>query len=168
MSLQMISDNIELFLNNKYVSAIMAIVLIVYSGVVAPKLPMSITRYLHNDLVRVVAFFAIAFLATKNTVVALVAAIAVIATFQVVNSHRLGLAEHMTVATNNTKTTNTAQPPQPTASTTQSNHDTNNKTQTNGPTTAPMPHNTGVPDNFIIQVNDDAGNMNHELSCHWK
>ncbi|AYV79228.1 MAG: hypothetical protein Faunusvirus6_6 [Faunusvirus sp.] len=96
MNLQTVSNNIEFFLNDKYVSAIMAIVLIVYSGVVAPKLPASVARYLHNDIARLVAFFLIAYLATKNAVVALVAAIAVIATLQAVNYHRINGAEHMT------------------------------------------------------------------------
>ncbi|AYV79227.1 MAG: hypothetical protein Faunusvirus6_5 [Faunusvirus sp.] len=87
--LQKVINSTEMILNNEYVVAVLAVVLILYGSLIAPKLPASITHRLDNNCVRFAVFFAIALLASKNAVIALVAALAVAVTLQTINYHRV-------------------------------------------------------------------------------
>jgi len=80
MSFQNVLKSSENFLQNKYVSAILLVFFILYGSLVAPKLPPSVAKLFDYSLVRLVVFFLIAYLASANPTIALVAALAVFIT----------------------------------------------------------------------------------------
>lgn len=74
------------FLNNEYVVAAISLFLILYAGVIAPKLPMNVLQFFDNWIVQLALFFAIVYISNKNATIALIAAIAVLVTMMVVNN----------------------------------------------------------------------------------
>jgi hypothetical protein len=67
---------------NRVVNTILAIVLVLFASLAAPKLPRNITKYLENPNLRFVIFVAIAYLATQDLVTAVIATIAVLVSYQ--------------------------------------------------------------------------------------
>ena len=71
------------------ISIIVAIILVLFASLVAPKLPKSITVYLENIWVRFFIFTCIAYLATHNVVTAIIAVIAVLISYQTLSVHKI-------------------------------------------------------------------------------
>jgi len=74
---------------NRIVNLILAIILVLFASLAAPKLPKSITKYLENPWLRLITFIAIAYLATKDLVTALIAVIAVSISYQTLSMHKI-------------------------------------------------------------------------------
>jgi len=65
---------------NEYLSAGISLVLVLYAGLAAPKLPEYIARLFDNILVKLVVFFLIVYSAKKDPRIAIIASIAVMVT----------------------------------------------------------------------------------------
>ncbi|VBB18058.1 hypothetical protein YASMINEVIRUS_521 [Yasminevirus sp. GU-2018] len=74
------------FLKNEYAVAGISLFLILYAGVIAPKLPSNILKWFDNWIVQVALFFAIVYISQKNATVALITAVAVLVTLMVANN----------------------------------------------------------------------------------
>ena len=81
--------NINLKKNNRAVSIIGAIILVLFASLAAPKLPRSITQYLENPILRFAIFVGIAYLATKDIITAIIAVIAVLISYQTLSVHKI-------------------------------------------------------------------------------
>lgn len=79
-------DSYLSFLQNEYVAAAVSLFLILYAGVIAPKLSPNILSLFDNWVVQIAMFFAIVYISKQNATVALIAAVAVLVTLMVVNS----------------------------------------------------------------------------------
>ena len=75
--------------NNEYFTAFIALFLIVYASYAAPRLPPYILEMFDNVWVKLILFFLIAYSARKNATVAIISAIALLATLQVLNSYKV-------------------------------------------------------------------------------
>jgi len=73
------------FLENKYVKAVLYIILILYASVIAPKLPNWITYYLEYPIVKIFIIFIIGLLATQDATAAIIATIGVTITYLFIN-----------------------------------------------------------------------------------
>lgn len=80
------------FLDNQFVVAILAIVLILYSGLIAPKLPVYVMKIFDNQFVKLLCIFLIAWLATRNPMLCIIAALAFVLTIMAINSNYLGIS----------------------------------------------------------------------------
>jgi hypothetical protein len=74
-------SNIKKFIENKYVKAVLYIILILYASVIAPKLPDWLIPYLENSIVKIVIVFIIGLLATQDPIAAIIATIGVTVTY---------------------------------------------------------------------------------------
>ena len=67
-------------LDNKFVGTTLKMLLVLYAGVLAPKLPESVLRVLENAVVKTLVFFLIPYIGTKDPALALLIALAYNAT----------------------------------------------------------------------------------------
>ena len=74
------------FLQNEYATAAISLFLILYAGVIAPKLPPNVLSWFDNWIVQIALFFVIVYISNKNATIALIAAIAVLVTLMVANN----------------------------------------------------------------------------------
>lgn len=79
-------DDYLSFMKNEYVTAGVSLFLILYAGVIAPKLSPNVLAWFDNWIVQIALFFAIVYISNKNATVALIAAIAVLVTLMVANN----------------------------------------------------------------------------------
>jgi hypothetical protein len=79
-------DSYLSFLKNEYVAAALSLFLILYAGVIAPKLSPNVLSLFDNWIVQIAMFFAIVYISKQNASVALIAAVAVLVTLMVANS----------------------------------------------------------------------------------
>lgn len=76
-------------LDNQIVSSVLGLFLVLYAGLAAPKLPRSIAKLFDNPIFRVIVLFLVAFMASKNKSVALIAAVGLVVSFQTLNRHKM-------------------------------------------------------------------------------
>jgi hypothetical protein len=76
-------------LDNQIVSSVLGLFLVLYAGLAAPKLPRSIAKLFDNPVFRVIILFLVAFMASKNKSVALIAAVGLVVSFQTLNRHKM-------------------------------------------------------------------------------
>jgi hypothetical protein len=76
-------------LKNKYVRAILYIILIFYASVIAPRLPDWLIPYLQNSIVKILIFLIICLLATEDPIAAFIAAIGAIITYLFIAENKL-------------------------------------------------------------------------------
>lgn len=76
-------------LDNQIVSSVLGLFLVLYAGLAAPKLPRSIAKLFDNPIFRVIVLFLVAFMASKNKSVALIAAVGLVISFQTLNRHKM-------------------------------------------------------------------------------
>jgi hypothetical protein len=81
-----VDDYVGIFLNDEYVKAAISLFLILYAGVIAPKLPSSILKWFDNWAIQIALFFAIVYISNKNATIALIASVAVLVTLMVANN----------------------------------------------------------------------------------
>lgn len=82
---QKIQNNTTNFFNNKYMKAVLYIILILYASVIAPKLPNWIIPYLEYPIVKIFIIFIIGLLATQDATAAIIATIGVTITYLFIN-----------------------------------------------------------------------------------
>ena len=85
--------------DNQYVSAVLAIILIAYAGIAAPRLPESIANLFDYAIVKLVIFFLIAYMAQKNATVAIIAAVGVLISLMTLSTYKFN-RELMTIVGN--------------------------------------------------------------------
>jgi len=83
-SLNSVLENVY---NNKVANAVIGLFLVLYAGLAAPKLPKSIAKIFGNKIVKLVILFLVAFMASKNTSVAIIAAVALTISLQTLSYH---------------------------------------------------------------------------------
>lgn len=90
------------------VITMLAIVLVLFASIAAPKLPKFIAKYLENPLLRLVIFISIGYLATRNLATAIIATIAVLVSYQTLTVHNL--TDNIIKKTNEVISENTSSP----------------------------------------------------------
>jgi hypothetical protein len=75
-------------LDNKYINAAVIILLILYAGVVAPKLPESVAKMFDRPIVKMIFAFMIVFVAGLDPTVALLVSIGFIVTLMTINTYK--------------------------------------------------------------------------------
>nr|QBK88771.1 MAG: hypothetical protein LCMiAC01_04530 [Mimivirus LCMiAC01] len=73
---------------NKYITAAISLILIVYAGLAAPKLPRWIARLFDNPLVKLLIFFLIVYTAGHNPTISIIAAIGLMVTLQTLSKYK--------------------------------------------------------------------------------
>ena len=76
--------------NNKYLSTGLALFLVLYAVLAAPKLPTYIARLFDNTFFKIFIFFLIAYSAHKDPTVAIIAAIGVMVSLHTLNRIKVG------------------------------------------------------------------------------
>ena len=79
-------NSLGLFLNDACVVATISVFLILYAAIIAPKLPNCVLKWFNNWIVQIALFFAIVYISTKNSTIALITTIAVLVTLMVANN----------------------------------------------------------------------------------
>lgn len=79
----------ENIIENKYVYTSLILLLILYGSLVAPNLPVNVTTPLNNWWVKMIVFFIVAYLVSKDKMVALVITIAAVLTFQQITKNNI-------------------------------------------------------------------------------
>jgi hypothetical protein len=77
------------FLDNEYVNAGLSLFLILYAGMVAPKLPNFLVKLFDNYIFKLLAFFLIVYLSKKDVTLAIIAAVAVMVSIMALNKIKL-------------------------------------------------------------------------------
>ena len=75
--------------NNEYISAALALFLVLYASLAAPKLPEYIARLFENPIFKLLIFFLIAYSAKKNPTVAIIAAIGLMVSLHTLNRFKV-------------------------------------------------------------------------------
>lgn len=73
------------WLDNEYISSTLLLTLIVYSSLVAPKLPNNIIKLFDYTIVKVIFFFFIVFISRKNATIAIAASLALLISIMILN-----------------------------------------------------------------------------------
>lgn len=73
------------FLDNEYVSAGLALFLVLYASLAAPKLPASVAHLFDNLLFKLLVFFLIVYVSRKNVTIAIIASVAVMVSLMTLN-----------------------------------------------------------------------------------
>jgi hypothetical protein len=86
MNINNIAKNVDEFLtkidNNKIFSSVLGLFLVLYGSLAAPKLPQNIALLFKNDIFKFLIIFMIAFMASKDTSIAIVATISLLISMQ--------------------------------------------------------------------------------------
>jgi hypothetical protein len=72
--------------NNKIISTVVCLFLVLYASLAAPKLPKSITVIFKNTWFKLIFMFLIAYMATHNPAVAIISAVGLLITLQTLNA----------------------------------------------------------------------------------
>jgi|APSaa5957512622_1039677.scaffolds.fasta_scaffold251392_1 hypothetical protein len=84
-----ISKKVDDLFNNKYFFSTLSLFLVMYGGLAAPKLPVYITKWFENPIVRILIFFLIAYLGTKNQSLAIITAVCLVITLQTLSKQKM-------------------------------------------------------------------------------
>lgn len=80
---------IQQWLTNKYVSQAMTVGLVIYAVLVAPRLSREMASIIDNPVVKMIVFFIIAYMATKDYKIAVSLVVAYVITMQTCEKHRM-------------------------------------------------------------------------------
>lgn len=87
-------NNLMSYVNkNEYISSALALFLILYASLAAPKIPRSFAKVFDNNLVKLFMFFLIAYIARKNPTVAIIGAIGLMVTLIAIN--KMSVNDHI-------------------------------------------------------------------------
>jgi hypothetical protein len=87
-SMNQMNEKLNSSLTNKTTVGALSLFLILYAALAAPKLPYSVTNKMDNIYVKIVIVLFIAFLASKNIAVGIIATIALVMTIQSISRNR--------------------------------------------------------------------------------
>ena len=82
------TTNLEMVNNNKILSSVIGLFLILYAALAAPKLPKSVTQWFDNMWFKLGFMFLIAYMATKDPSVAIISAVALLVTLQTLSAQK--------------------------------------------------------------------------------
>jgi len=83
-----VSDSLDYLNNNRIVSSVLGLFLILYASLAAPKLPSNVSAWFDNVWFKLGFMFLIAYMATRDPSVAIIAAVALLVTLQTLSAHR--------------------------------------------------------------------------------
>lgn len=83
-----VTETLEYVNSNKIVSAVLGLFLVLYAALAAPKLPQQVTVWFDNTWFKLGYMFMIAYMATRDPAVAIIAAVALLVTLQTLSAHR--------------------------------------------------------------------------------
>ena len=81
-NVESVSKNALSMLDNPYVSTFVKVFLVVYAGVWAPRLPPTLAGLFQNNMFRMLIFFLVVFVATKDARIALLIAVGFLMSMQ--------------------------------------------------------------------------------------
>jgi hypothetical protein len=81
--------NLKTIIENKYIKAVLYIILILYASVIAPKLPNWLIPYLDHYIFKILIVFIIGLLATQDPVAAVIATIGVTITYLFISDNKI-------------------------------------------------------------------------------
>ena len=89
--IQKISSEIDGFLKpiftDKISSSIISLILVLYAGLAAPKLPKSISKLFENKIFKLIVLIVIAYSASKDSSVAIITAVALVLSMQTLSNY---------------------------------------------------------------------------------
>lgn len=85
---QVVNESLEYVNSNKILSAVLGLFLVLYAALAAPKLPKSVTIWFDNMWFKLGFMFLIAYMATKDSSVAIIAAVALLVTLQTLSAQK--------------------------------------------------------------------------------
>jgi hypothetical protein len=95
-AVETVSETFESISHNKTVTSVLgtvlALFLILYASLAAPKLPKSVADIFDNMWIKLTFMFIIAYVSTKDMMVALMASVALLVTLQAISAHRTSKA----------------------------------------------------------------------------
>lgn len=94
-----VNKSLNLINNNKILSSILAMFLVLYAAMAAPKLPTNVVKMFDNVVVKLVYMFLMAYLVSKNPSVAIVSAAALLITIQTLSYYEASDNASQKVAT---------------------------------------------------------------------
>ena len=83
-----LNNGLEYMNNNKYLSSVLGLFLVLYAALAAPKLPKSVTVWFDNTWFKLGFMFLIAYMATKDPSVAIISAVALLITLQTLSAQK--------------------------------------------------------------------------------
>ena len=85
-----VQSGLDVVDNNKIVNSLVGLFLVLYAGLAAPKLPRSVAQLFDYTAFKVVVLFLIAYLASKDRSVAIIAVVALVVSFQTLTRFKVG------------------------------------------------------------------------------
>ena len=82
-----VNDGLQVINGNRIASVVLGLFLALYASLAAPNLPSSVTKIFKNPLFKLGIMFLIAYMATKDTSVAIITAVALLVTLQTLSAH---------------------------------------------------------------------------------
>ena len=77
------------FLNNQYVTSALTLFLILYAGLIRPRLPDFLATLFENPFFRLLFLFLLAYVSSRNSQVALIVAVAFMVTMHILSTQRM-------------------------------------------------------------------------------
>ena len=84
-----ITSGMNKLYSNNIARATIGLFLILYTGLIAPKLPKSILKIIDNYFVKAIIIFFIAFMGKQNKTIAIISTIAFLVTIQAINKMKI-------------------------------------------------------------------------------
>lgn len=85
-----VQSGLDVVDNNKIVNSLVGLFLVLYAGLAAPKLPRHVAQLFDYTAFKVVVLFLIAYLASKDKSVAIIAVVALVVSFQTLTRFKVG------------------------------------------------------------------------------
>jgi len=82
-----VNDGLQVINGNRIASVVLGLFLALYASLAAPNLPSSVTKIFKNPIFKLGFMFLIAYMATKDTSVAIITAVALLVTLQTLSAH---------------------------------------------------------------------------------
>jgi hypothetical protein len=82
-----VNDGLQAINGNRIASVVLGLFLALYASLAAPNLPSSVTKIFKNPFFKLGFMFLIAYMATKDTSVAIITAVALLVTLQTLSAH---------------------------------------------------------------------------------
>jgi len=83
-----VNDGLEYVNDNKILSSVLGLFLVLYAALAAPKLPKSVSVWFDNTWFKLGFMFLIAYMATKDPSVAIISAVALLVTLQTLSAQK--------------------------------------------------------------------------------
>jgi len=82
-----VNNGMSFMSGNQYISAFLAILIIGYAGLAAPKLPEKVARIFDYTIVKIFILFVIAYMANKNPMISILMAVAIVVSLQTLSKY---------------------------------------------------------------------------------